>query len=460
MTKKILSAILAVMLVLSLAAFTVSADEENAVWVEAGATGDGTEDDPLGTIEDAILALGGKDGTIYVYGAYNMTGFKAPEWKGMVTITGVNSDSILSLEKGKDVVFKGDVTLKDILVDIAANAHFNGYGKKMIVDFGEDANFGYMFHLPAIGNTVVEESYTEFLSGTIATVYIGGGYTTSYANGVMGDCTLILDGATIKSLRLSADAFKADHTGISVGGNMNIVINSGEVTQISTKSNNDTPPEIMGALNIIFNNGNTPPKTFAYPEETVSGGVYIVYSEEGGKIMPTSEVGVFEVISDSKDLVAQIDGELVYNGTVELEPGETTVEWVAGEQPEVEEKIEIKLTIGKAEITTNGEAKELDVPAQIIDSRTMVPLRAIFEALGASVEWDDATKTVTSVKEDTTVKLTIGDKNLHVNDTVKELDVPAQIVDSRTLVPVRAIAESFGCEVAWDDATKTVTITK
>ncbi|MBR5552345.1 MAG: copper amine oxidase N-terminal domain-containing protein [Clostridia bacterium] len=179
--------------------------------------------------------------------------------------------------------------------------------------------------------------------------------------------------------------------------------------------------------------------------------------------MPTSDIGVFEVISDSETKVAKIDGELVYNGTVELAPGETEVEWVAGQQPEKpveEEKTEIKLTIGKAEITTNGEAKALDVPAQIIDSRTMVPLRAIFEALGASVEWDDATKTVTSVKGDTTVKLTIGQASINVNGADKALDVPAQIVDSRTLVPVRAIAESFGCEVGWDDPTKTVTITK
>ena len=88
------------------------------------------------------------------------------------------------------------------------------------------------------------------------------------------------------------------------------------------------------------------------------------------------------------------------------------------------------------------------------------PFGTIDEALGASVEWDDATKTGTSVKGDTTVKLTIGKAAITVNGADKALDVPAQIVDSRTLVPVRAIAESFGCEVGWDDATKTVTITK
>ena len=459
MTKKILSAVLAVMLVLSLSAFVVSADDELAYYVEAGATGNGTEDSPFGTIDEAILALGGKDGTVYVYGAYDMTAFKAPAWEGMVTIAGASSDSILTVQKSAGIIFNGDVTFKDILTEIGEYAHFNPNGTKMICDFGEDAEFKYMFHLPALGNAIVEEGYTEWNSGTVGTVHFCGGYSTSYANGVMGDNTIIVNGGTIKQLSISADKYMDNMTGISVGGNANIVINGGTVGAIGT--NEATPPEIMGALNIIFNNGMEAPEKFAYPEETVAGGVYIVYSEEGGKIMPTVDAGVFEVISDSETKVAKIDGQLVYNGTVELTPGENFVEWVAGQQPaKAEEKTEIKLTIGKAEITTNGEAKALDVPAQIIDSRTMVPLRAIFEALGASVEWDDATKTVTSVKGDTTVKLTIGKAAITVNGADKALDVPAQIVDSRTLVPVRAIAESFGCEVGWDDATKTVTITK
>lgn len=123
-----------------------------------------------------------------------------------------------------------------------------------------------------------------------------------------------------------------------------------------------------------------------------------------------------------------------------------------------EEAKTIKLVIGSSIITTNNVEAALDVPAQIIGERTMVPLRAIFEALGASVEWDDATKTVTSVKGETTVKLTIGDNAIYKNGEAKELDVPAQIVDDRTLVPVRAIAESFDANVGWDGPTQTVTI--
>ena len=107
-----------------------------------------------------------------------------------------------------------------------------------------------------------------------------------------------------------------------------------------------------------------------------------------------------------------------------------------------------------------GNKLSFDTDPVIINDRTMVPLRAIFEALGASVEWDGDTKTVTSVKGDTTVKLTVGENKLTVNGTEKALDVPGQIVENRTLVPVRAISEAFGCEVGWDAETRTVTITK
>lgn len=64
-------------------------------------------------------------------------------------------------------------------------------------------------------------------------------------------------------------------------------------------------------------------------------------------------------------------------------------------------------------VTLDGKALSFDVPPQIINDRTMVPLRAIFEALGASVDWNQATKTVTSTKGDTTIKLTIDSNTMY-----------------------------------------------
>ncbi|MBE7054372.1 MAG: hypothetical protein E7391_08935 [Ruminococcaceae bacterium] len=109
-------------------------------------------------------------------------------------------------------------------------------------------------------------------------------------------------------------------------------------------------------------------------------------------------------------------------------------------------------------ITLNGTALTMDQPPIIVEGRTLVPVRAIFEALGATVTWDDATKTATGVLGGTTVSLQINNTQAKVNGLDVTLDVPAQIVNSRTLVPVRFISESLGCKVDWDDATKTVII--
>ena len=110
-------------------------------------------------------------------------------------------------------------------------------------------------------------------------------------------------------------------------------------------------------------------------------------------------------------------------------------------------------------VEINGKKIEFDVLPQIVEGRTMVPFRKIGEELGAKVDWDDSTKTVSLELNGQTVKLTIGKSMITVDGADKELDVPAMIIDGRTLVPVRAITEAFGCDVAWDDATKTVSLT-
>ena len=111
-------------------------------------------------------------------------------------------------------------------------------------------------------------------------------------------------------------------------------------------------------------------------------------------------------------------------------------------------------------VIVNGTAVAFDQPPIIENGRTLVPLRAIFEALGAEVEWEQSTQTVTAVRGDVTITLQIGSNILKRNGESIELDVPAKIVGGRTLVPARAVAESFGAEVGWDAKTRTVTITE
>ncbi len=100
-----------------------------------------------------------------------------------------------------------------------------------------------------------------------------------------------------------------------------------------------------------------------------------------------------------------------------------------------------------------------DVEPIIENSRTLVPLRAIFEAMGASVQWNDATRTVTAVKGSTTVVLPIGSTQPTVNSKEWPLDVPAKISQSRTLAPLRFVGEAFGGTVEWNGTTRTINIT-
>lgn len=112
----------------------------------------------------------------------------------------------------------------------------------------------------------------------------------------------------------------------------------------------------------------------------------------------------------------------------------------------------------QVKVTIEDQPVTFDVPPFIEQNRTFVPLRAIFEALGAQVSWDGESKTVTATKDDTTVTLVIGKKEITVNGTTKELDIAPQVVLDRTLVPARAVSEAFGYQVGWDEESKTVQI--
>lgn len=102
-------------------------------------------------------------------------------------------------------------------------------------------------------------------------------------------------------------------------------------------------------------------------------------------------------------------------------------------------------------VVLNGEVLEFDVQPQIINGRTMVPMRKIFESLGATVEWDGSIKKITARRQDKTVIMHIDNNILSVNGNAITLDVPPQLVEGRTLVPVRAVAESFDIHVIWDE---------
>ena len=123
-------------------------------------------------------------------------------------------------------------------------------------------------------------------------------------------------------------------------------------------------------------------------------------------------------------------------------------------------KTVVELTIGNRTGYVNDMPKALDAAPMIRNSRTMLPVRFVAENLGATVGWDGATSTVTVKTDSTTIEIVIGKTTAKVNGKEITLDAPAFIDNSRTYLPVRFVAENLGATVAWDGTTGTATLTK
>lgn len=123
--------------------------------------------------------------------------------------------------------------------------------------------------------------------------------------------------------------------------------------------------------------------------------------------------------------------------------------------------IGVSAASNNVKVYLNGSKIEFDVQPQIINDRTMVPMRAIFEAMDCEVVWHQNLQQIVVWKNDELLmNLGVGRKYMDLFDFgTKELDVPPMIVDERTLVPLRAISESIGATVDWNGKTQTVNIT-
>ena len=125
--------------------------------------------------------------------------------------------------------------------------------------------------------------------------------------------------------------------------------------------------------------------------------------------------------------------------------------------------LELTMQIGDPVMTVNGTDTEIDpgrgTAPVVLNDRTMIPVRAVIEAMGGEANWDAETQSAVLAYGGSTVMLTVGSTTAYYNDTARTLDTAPVIVNDRTLLPIRFIAESFGFEVGWDGDTQTVTIT-
>lgn len=164
---------------------------------------------------------------------------------------------------------------------------------------------------------------------------------------------------------------------------------------------------------------------------------------------PAKKGYIFDGWYKDKELTEKFSFATAINKTITL-----YAKWI--EAP----KAEILLTIGEKTAIVNGETITNDVAPVIVNDRTMLPIRFIAEALGATVGWDKATKTATVELGEISIAIVIGEEFATVNGKVVELDSPSFIEDSRTFLPIRFVTENLGAKVEWNAGDKTVTITK
>ena len=209
----------------------------------------------------------------------------------------------------------------------------------------------------------------------------------------------------------------------------------------------------------------------APPNLSVSFADGITVSEPSFSFTGKTDPGTTVTVNGNSVTVGS-DGSFTAN--LYLSEGTNTITIIATSKYNVTNKITrtvylkttitIILQIGSSTFTVNGETRTLDSPPIIKNGRTLVPIRAIVEAMGGSVSWDGTEKKVTITLKDTVIELWINKPQAKVNGELKWIDdtnhkVVPEIINGRTMLPLRFVAETLGAHVDWDGTTKTITIT-
>jgi len=122
----------------------------------------------------------------------------------------------------------------------------------------------------------------------------------------------------------------------------------------------------------------------------------------------------------------------------------------------------LTMQINNSVMTVNGVQKEIDegkgTTPVIVNSRTLVPIRAIIEAMEGKILWEQNTQKITIELSDKIIELIIGSNIAYVNDEQKELDTAPEIINGRTLLPIRFISENLGYNVDWNANEQIITI--
>ena len=377
------------------------------------------------------------------------------------TYTGESIEPEITIKDGSKVLAKGtdyDVAYSNNTNAGTANADITFKGNY-------SGNIKKTFEIarkPVTATLEVMGTYTYTGSAIVPTVVVKedipeNEYTLSYENNTNAGAgkVIVVDGE---------------------GGNYTV---SGETTFTINKAK-----VVINALDKSIRKGNTAPDlsnpvagtdyevTGLIGNDKLEGTVKLRYSDD----LNTGVVGTAEIIPSVTGINPNYEA-VCQNGTLQIRKrpsssggGESTgsnpVETPSTDNDKADSSADgtkqeddstkqtvVKMQIDSKNLSVNGVVSEKDAAPVIRNDRTLVPIRFITESLGGKVAWNGITKTVTLTIDGKEIKMTIG-------KTLEKYGVAPVIIDGRTFVPVRFVADELGAAVAWDDATKTVTITK
>ena len=237
------------------------------------------------------------------------------------------------------------------------------------------------------------------------------------------------------------------------GMNSSDVVSAKFTKKTSSSSGSSSTREITSKLGEIENG------TVAISSKTAYSGSTVTATPKADEGYVLSEIKVVDAKGKKVDVTDNGDGTYSYKVPT-LTPAVVTAEFEKENTADDTTKTDvIVLAINSVVADVFGKQVVNDVAPVIRNDRTMLPARFVAEALGASVEWNEAAQKVTITKENTVIEITIGSNIAFVNGMEVILDSPAFIENSRTYLPLRFIAENLGAEVEWNQELQQIYIT-
>ena len=296
-----------------------------------------------------------------------------------------------------------------------------------------------------------------------------------YRNTAASDITLTeaeagaLKKDTTVSLKLDELKFDGTPTVEVTGGDLkieNVKTNSDGILTFDIKTESQKEAGVVKISNInLFMSRSLPAgdydlKVVATKEAELNGskGSDNGANHKNDFVKTLSKNAIFRTYVDASDIDGGFDTD-----EVTVKKGYVTVVTAGRDQDDSTFTTQVKVTIGADKMYAGTKEIALDVPAYIANGYTMLPVRAVTEALSgaAIVRWDDASKTVTITFGQRVINMSVGSKTMVINGVNVAMQAACEITDSRAFIPLRDLGYALGLndsKIAWDDATKTATL--